>query len=108
MMQKIFSLEIRFQNENGQEFPDWEEKRLGGIIDSFSGGTPTSTNRSFYNGDIPFIRSAEINSDTTELSITKVGLQRSSAKMVRAGDLLVALYGANSGDTAISSIVKQI
>lgn len=33
MMQKLFSREIRFKDENGTDFPDWEEKRLGGIAD---------------------------------------------------------------------------
>ena len=32
IMQRIFSQELRFKDENGQEFPDWEEKRLGEII----------------------------------------------------------------------------
>ena len=31
IMQKIFSQELRFKDENGQEFPEWEEKRLGDI-----------------------------------------------------------------------------
>lgn len=31
MMQRIFSQEIRFKDENGQDYPDWEEKRLGQI-----------------------------------------------------------------------------
>lgn len=32
MMQKIFSQEIRFKDENGEEYPEWEEKRLGEIV----------------------------------------------------------------------------
>ena len=32
VMQKIFSQEIRFRNDNGQEFPNWEKKRLGSIF----------------------------------------------------------------------------
>ncbi len=32
MMQKLFSQEIRFKDENGKDFPDWEEKRLGEIF----------------------------------------------------------------------------
>ena len=31
VMQKIFSREIRFKDENGKDYPDWEEKRLGEI-----------------------------------------------------------------------------
>ncbi|MCF8346509.1 MAG: restriction endonuclease subunit S, partial [Bacteroidales bacterium] len=33
VMQKIFSQEIRFKDENGQEFPKWEKKRLGDCLD---------------------------------------------------------------------------
>ena len=82
----------------------WEEVSIGRLCDTFSGGTPTSTEKSFYGGEIPFIRSAEIASDTTELYLTESGLKGSSAKMVNKGDILVALYGANSGDVAISKI----
>lgn len=104
MMQRIFSQEIRFKDENGKVFPDWIETSLGIIATFFSGGTPQSTNSKYYNGDIPFIRSAEINSNTTELFISKEGLENSSSKMVNKGDLLMALYGANSGEIGISKI----
>lgn len=33
VMQKIFSQEIRFKDDNGEDFPDWEKKRLGDILD---------------------------------------------------------------------------
>ena len=74
----------------------------------FSGGTPSSTNKDFYDGDIPFIRSGEIHSNSTELYITEAGLNSSSAKIVEQGDLLLALYGATSGDIAISKIKGAI
>jgi type I restriction enzyme S subunit len=89
------------------EFEDsgeWVEKKLGEVFKSFSGGTPDTSKKEYYNGKIPFIRSAEIGKLSTELFITETGLENSSAKMVKKGDLLVALYGANSGDVAISKI----
>ena len=46
---------------------DWEERKLGEITTSYSGGTPSAGNSSYYKGDIPFIRSGEINSSKTEL-----------------------------------------
>lgn len=70
----------------------------------YSGGTPKTTEKKYYGGNIPFIRSAEIGKDKTELSITQEGLNSSSAKMIQKDDLLIALYGANSGDIAISKI----
>ena len=104
MMQKIFSRELRFKDDEGRDYPEWEEKKLGDICTFFSGGTPLTTNSKYYNGDIPFIRSAEISSDKTELTISEEGLKNSSAKMVKKGDLLYALYGATSGEVSVSKI----
>jgi len=39
VMQKLFSQELRFKDENGKEFPDWEVKKLGEIIDYKNGGS---------------------------------------------------------------------
>ena len=95
---------LRFPEFSGE----WEIVRLGDVCKFFSGGTPSSTNKDFYDGDIPFIRSGEIHSNSTELYITEAGLNRSSAKIVEQGDLLLALYGATSGDIAISKIKGAI
>ena len=83
---------------------DWEQRKLGEIVNSYSGGTPTASNKEYYSGDIPFIRSAEINSDSTELYITQKGLDNSSAKIVEKGTILYAMYGATSGEVGISKI----
>ncbi len=56
---------------------DWEERKLAEFTTSFSGGTPSAGNSSYYKGDIPFIRSGEINSDKTELFLTEDGLKNS-------------------------------
>ncbi|WP_323404883.1 restriction endonuclease subunit S [Proteiniphilum sp.] len=91
---------LRFPGFEGE----WEEKKLESIATFFSGGTPKTTVKKYYNGNIPFIRSGEINSDSTELYISKEGLKNSSAKLINKGDLLIALYGATSGEIAISKI----
>ncbi len=82
----------------------WEEVKLGDVCFTFSGGTPLVGNQKFYNGNIPFIRSGEIHSDKTEIFISQEGLDNSSAKLVHKGDLLLALYGATSGEVDISKI----
>ncbi|MEZ5451775.1 MAG: restriction endonuclease subunit S [Thiothrix sp.] len=82
VMQQLFSQQVRFKDDDGRDYPDWEEKRLGDVASFFSGGTPTSTNPSFYVGDIPFIKSGEINSDKTAQCISAEALQLSSAKLV--------------------------
>ena len=91
-MQKIFSQELRFKDENGDDYPEWEEKKMGEITTMFSGGTPQSTNTRYYKGDIPFIRSGEISKTYTEVKINEEALNNSSAKLVEVGDLLYALY----------------
>ena len=83
---------------------DWEQRKLGDISDSYSGGTPTAGKAEYYGGKIPFIRSAEVNSDTTELFLTEEGLKNSSAKMVNKGDILYALYGATSGEVGLARL----
>lgn len=109
VMQKLFSQEVRFKADDGSKFPDWEEKKLGDICKTFSGGTPKSGKTRYYeNGTISFIRSGEIHDDKTELRITKDGLNESSAKMVDISDILYALYGATSGEVDISKIKGAI
>ena len=83
---------------------EWEVKRLEDMAQCFSGGTPKAGNNEYYDGNIPFIRSGEIHQKDTELFLSKLGMVESSAKMVQKGDLLMALYGANSGDVSISQI----
>ena len=87
---------------------DWEQRKLGDITESYSGGTPTAGKKEYYDGIIPFIRSGEISSDKTELFISDEGLNSSSAKMVKTGDILYALYGATSGEVSISKLKGAI
>ena len=95
---------LRFPEFQGE----WEKCKLSGLCTFFSGGTPSSSNKDFYGGNIAFIRSGELHADSTELFITQVGFDNSSAKMVEVGDLLLAMYGATSGDIAVSKIKGAI
>ena len=80
----------------------WEQRKLGELTESYSGGTPAAGESEFYGGSIPFIRSAEIAAESTELFLTEKGYESSSARMVKPGDVLYALYGATSGEVAVS------
>ena len=95
---------LRFPEFQGE----WEKCKLSEICTFFSGGTPSSSNKDFYGGNIAFIRSGELHANSTELFITKAGFNSSSAKMVEVGDLLLAMYGATSGEIAISKIEGAI
>ena len=101
---QIFKQKIRF----GGFEERFEEKTLDKIATFYSGGTPLTSKRVFFDGDIPFIRSGEINSVKTEQFISDLGLKSSAAKMVEIGDILYALYGATSGEVAISRIKGAI
>ena len=86
-------------------YGNWENATIGSITSSFSGGTPTSSNSCYYSHQgIPFIRSGEIGNSKTALYLSDQGFANSAAKMVKKGDLLYALYGANSGECFISKI----
>ena len=95
---------LRFPEFSGE----WKKHKLSEVCSFYSGGTPSSSNKEYYNGNIPFIRSGELHKDNTELFITEAGLSNSAAKLVETGDLLLALYGATSGDIAISKIKGAI
>ena len=82
----------------------WEQRKLKDFTLSYSGGTPSVSNKNYYNGTIPFIRSGEISGERTELFITEEGLNKSSAKRVHKGQILYALYGATSGEVSLSKI----
>lgn len=85
----------------------WVVKRLGEVCECFSGGTPNTSNPSFYGAEIPFIASGELNQKyiiSTEKALTVYGLNNSSAKLVKKGTLLVAMYGATAGVSAITEI----
>ena len=95
---------LRFPEFDGE----WEKCKLSDLCTFFSGGTPNSSNKDFYGGKIAFIRSGELHANKTELFVTQKGFESSSAKMVDVGDLLLAMYGATSGDIAISKIKGAI
>jgi type I restriction enzyme S subunit len=82
--------------------------KLGDIcLKITSGGTPKSTNSSYYGGNIPWLRTQEVNFidiERTEMHITKEGYDNSSAKWIPTNSVIVAMYGATAGKCAISRI----
>ena len=105
LMQKLLNPDsgFRLPGFNGE----WKKDPLGELCQTFSGGTPSRDNGDYYGGTIPWLKSGELNSRIivkTEEYITPLALNSSSAKMVRAGTLLLALYGATAGVIAITKI----
>jgi type I restriction enzyme, S subunit len=74
--------------------------RLGDIVETTTGGTPARGNKSFYDGNIPWIKSGELpDGDITEVEerISDEGLKNSNARVLDTGSLLIAMYGATVG-----------
>jgi len=86
---------------------EWSEKKLGDIAETTSGGTPDRKNQAFFGGSIPWVKSGELEdtfiNDTKE-KITPEGLKHSAAKLFPSGTLLMAMYGATVGKTALLKI----
>ncbi|WP_447829508.1 restriction endonuclease subunit S [Aeromonas salmonicida] len=90
------------------ELPDgWEWARLNDLGDWGAGATPTRSNSGFYGGNIPWFKSGELTSDyifNSEESVTELALSKSSLRYNDVGDVLVAMYGATIGKTAILGV----
>ncbi|MDQ0157927.1 restriction endonuclease subunit S [Robertmurraya andreesenii] len=89
---------------------DWEVKKIEDISKNvFAGATPSTRNSEYWNGDIPWMSSGEINKKfiwSTEKKITKEGFNSSSTKMVPKDSVLVALAGQGKtrGTVAMNKI----
>lgn len=91
-----------------REIPEgWAVAKVKDVALTYSGGTPTSTNRDYYDeGNIPWVNSGDLNSPiitSTSYYITEKGLNSSSAKLYPPKTILVALYGATAGKVSLLS-----
>jgi type I restriction enzyme S subunit len=85
----------------------WEWVRLNEFGIWKSGSTPSRTNKSFYDGDIPWVKSGEVKQGqifTTDEKITLKALEECSLDLNPRGSILIAMYGANIGDVGILEI----
>lgn len=104
LMQKIFSQEIRFKQEDGSDFPDWEEVALEDVIKEIGdGGTPDTKNPDYFGGKIPWVVIEDISEKIvkTKTTITELGLRKSSAKIWPKGSLILST-GATIGRVGIA------
>ena len=83
----------------------WHAVELGTICKTSSGGTPHKSHKEYYqDGQIPWLRSGEVNQrdiKTSECFITEIGMQNSAAKLFPINTVLIAMYGATAGQVGI-------
>jgi type I restriction enzyme S subunit len=85
----------------------WQLKKLGEVCHTTSGGTPSRQKSSYYNGNIPWVKSGELDKGLildTEEKISEEAVKNSSAKIFPKGTLLIALYGATIGKLAFLGV----
>lgn len=94
--------------EQPYEVPEnWVWVRLKSVASWGSGGTPSRKHEEYYNGDILWIKTGELNNGwiyDTEEKITDEGLKKSSAKLFPPYTVLIAMYGATIGKVAILGV----
>lgn len=93
MMQKLFSQEIRFKNDNGQDFPAWEMKKAGEIFENYS-------NKS-HNGDLPLLAVTQENGvifrDSLNLKINSSEAGIKNYKIIEPGNFVISLRSFQGG-----------
>lgn len=86
----------------------WPVKRLGDVLKTTSGGTPSKEHPEYYeNGTIPWINSGDLHLTYIKevpKYITQEGMEHSSAKLFPVDSVLVAMYGATVGEVSILKI----
>lgn len=100
VMQKIFSQEIRFKNDNGDDFGEWNFVELGEICDLITKGTtPTSIGGNFINEGISFIKIESINENGNFIREKFAFIDESTNKLLnrsilKENDILFSIAGA--------------
>ena len=94
------SPELRFKGFTD----DWEERKLGELANIVGGGTPSTSNPEYWDGDIDWYAPAEIGEQSyvskSKKTITELGLKNSSARILPVGTVLFTSR-AGIGNTAI-------
>ena len=109
LLQQIFSQKLRFKDENGNNYPNWEKKKLGDICKFTGGGTPSTSILKYWNGTIPWISSSDLQTNTIhkiKISryITNEAVSNSSTKIIPKNSILI-VSRVGVGKVAISNCV---
>ncbi|MDE6036522.1 MAG: restriction endonuclease subunit S [Ruminococcus sp.] len=98
---------VNFEPFGGVMPEDWKITTLGEVCSCVLGGTPSRKNPEYWNGNISWINSGEVNrfriTSPTEL-ITKKGLNSSSTKLLPEKTTVLAITGATLGQVSLLEI----
>lgn len=87
---------LRFLDENGENYPDWEEKQLNEVAKVIGGGTPKTKEETYWGGTITWITPADMGKKYLTASaktITQEGIQNSSAKILPSNTIICSTRG---------------
>jgi type I restriction enzyme S subunit len=108
VMQKIFSREIRFKDENGNDFPEWEEKKLGEIGFTFN-GLSGKTKEDFGKG-MPYIQYKQI-FDNSSIDISKCDFveinDSDKQQRVKFGDVFFTVSSETPNEIGTASVLLE-
>ncbi|EKF9455802.1 restriction endonuclease subunit S [Vibrio cholerae] len=85
----------------------WYQTKLAEIAEWGSGGTPSRKEASYYEGNIPWVKTGDLGPkvlDSASEHISELAVQNSSAKYFPKGSVAIAMYGATIGKTSILGI----
>ncbi|HFK5537043.1 TPA: restriction endonuclease subunit S [Elizabethkingia anophelis] len=106
IMQKIFSREIRFKDELGNNYPDWEEKTLGEIGKSYGG--LTNKNKENFGEGKPYIQYKQVFSkskiDINQCDLVQIDNNENQNK-VQFGDVFFTVSSESAKEVGISSVL---
>ncbi|HFD6428459.1 TPA: restriction endonuclease subunit S [Staphylococcus aureus] len=107
-MQKIFSQELRFKDENGEDYPDWKEKKLGDIIEQSMYGIGASATR--FDSKNIYIRITDIDEKSRKLNYQNLTTpdELNNKYKLKRNDILFARTGASTGKSYIHKEEKDI
>jgi len=107
-----FYKETNFKDtEIGRVLEDWKVVELNKVSETFSGGTPSRNKPNYWNGNIPWLKSGELNNKfifSVKEKISEEGLKNSSTKFVDVNTLLIAMYGATAGKVGFTQVKTTI
>ena len=109
LMQQIFSQAIRFKADDGSDFPDWEEKKLGDVC-KLQGGYAFKS-AEFQKHGIPIIRISNISNNNDFIDNRNLvyynEIKNSDKFIIKNGDLIVAMSGATTGKSSIYNLIED-